>query len=180
MNHPLINKATEDWSDSLSQITRSSKSVAKPVVEGVLTRMVGLTLEAIGCQAPIGARCDVITPGGQRVETEVVGFSGDKLYLMPTSEIRGLVPNARVVPTSHSSDVVAGTELLGRVIDGRGRPLDGKGPIRAKNKMPLQGKELNPLERTPIREVLDVGVRAINALTTIGRSVRLQSVRDAM
>ena len=84
---------------------------ARPVVEGVLTRMVGLTLEAVGCQAPIGARCDVVNSGGARVETEVVGFSGDSLYLMPTSEVRGLVPNARVIPTRHSSDVVVGPEL---------------------------------------------------------------------
>ena len=173
MSDSIVDKSALAWSESFSRIVRMSKSAAEPVVEGVLTRMVGLTLEAIGCQAPIGARCDVITPGGQRVETEVVGFSGEKLYLMPTSEIRGLVPNARVIPTNQSSDVVAGPELLGRVIDGRGRPLDGKGPIRAKNKMPLQGRELNPLERTPIRDVLDVGVRAINALTSIGRGQRL-------
>ena len=173
MSEPLISKAIEDWSGSLSRIACSGKIAQQPVVEGVLTRMVGLTLEAVGCQAPIGARCDVINPGGQRVETEVVGFSGDKLYLMPTSEIRGLVPNARVVPTSQSSDVATGEELLGRVIDGRGRPLDELGPIRAKDKMPLQGIELNPLQRTPISEVLDVGVRAINALTSIGRGQRM-------
>lgn len=169
----VIDKATQDWSESLNRIASLGKSVGEPVVEGVLTRMVGLTLEAVGCQAPIGARCDVISSDGQRVETEVVGFSGEKLYLMPTSEVRGLVPNARVIPTSHSSDVMVGPELLGRVIDGRGRPLDGKGPIQAKNKMPLQGREINPLERRPIREVLDVGVRAINALTGIGRGQRM-------
>lgn len=173
MNDSVIDKATQDWSESLNRIARLGKSAGEPVVEGVLTRMVGLTLEAIGCQAPIGARCDVISSDGQRVETEVVGFSGEKLYLMPTSEVRGLVPNARVIPTSHSSDVLVGPELLGRVIDGRGRPLDGKGPIHAKNKLPLQGKEINPLERRPIREVLDVGVRAINALTGIGRGQRM-------
>lgn len=145
----------------------------KPSVEGMLTRMVGLTLEAEGCQAPIGARCDVVAPSGQRVETEVVGFAGEKLYLMPTSDIRGLVPNSRVIPTSHSSGVNVGPELLGRVIDGRGRPLDGKGPIQTHLRMPLEGREINPLSRTPIREPLDVGVRAINALTSIGRGQRM-------
>lgn len=173
MTEILIEKARQDWMTALARVGSESKRHAKPVVEGVLTRMVGLTLEAIGCQAPIGARCDVVNAGGQRVETEVVGFAGDSLYLMPTSEVRGLVPNARVIPTSHSSDVLAGPELLGRVVDGRGRPLDGKGPIRARNKIPLQGTQINPLSRTPIRQSLDVGVRVINSLLPIGRGQRM-------
>lgn len=174
MTQPLINRALASWSSHLAQeIAACESSCLKPQVEGVLTRMVGLTLEAEGCLAPIGARCDVVTPTGQRVETEVVGFSGEKLYLMPTSNIRGLVPNSRVIPTSHSSAVNVGPELLGRVIDGRGRPLDGKGPLKTRQHMPLEGREMNPLSRNPIRESLDVGVRAINALTSIGRGQRM-------
>ena len=172
MTEALIEKASADWLKALKR-TAQPQQQAKVVVEGVLTRMVGLTLEAVGCQAPIGSRCDVINADGRRVETEVVGFSGESLYLMPTSEVRGLVPNARVIPTRHSSDVLVGPELLGRVIDGSGRPLDGRGPLRARHKMPLQGKQINPLERTPIRDVLDVGVRAINALIPIGRGQRM-------
>ncbi len=173
MNDPMIEKARLDWMTALARVGSEAKRHARPVVEGVLTRMVGLTLEAVGCQAPIGARCDVINAGGERVETEVVGFAGDRLYLMPTSEVRGLVPNARVIPTPQGSDVSVGPELLGRVIDGRGRPLDERGPLRARQKVPLQGKEINPLSRTPIRETLDVGVRAINALCPIGRGQRM-------
>jgi len=169
----LIEKAKQDWMIALARVGSDSKRHARAVVEGVLTRMVGLTLEAVGCQAPIGARCDVINSDGERVETEVVGFSGDSLYLMPTSEVRGLVPNARVIPTWHGSDVPVGPELLGRVIDGRGRPLDSRGAVRTRNKFALQGRELNPLARTPIREELDVGVRAINALCPIGRGQRM-------
>ena len=174
MNQALIDRALSSWAKTLSQTVQSCDDLCgKPTVEGVLTRMVGLTLEASGCQAPIGARCDVVTPTGQKVETEVVGFAGDKLYLMPTSNIRGLVPNSRVIPTSHSSAVNVGPELLGRVIDGRGRPLDGKGPVKTRLHMPLEGRQINPLSRTPIREPLDVGVRAINALTSIGRGQRM-------
>ncbi len=173
MTEPLIEKAGFDWMTALARIGSESKRLGQPVVEGVLTRMVGLTLEAVGCQAPIGARCDVVNSGGERVETEVVGFSGDSLFLMPTSEVRGLTPNARVIPTRHGSDVLVGPELLGRVIDGRGRPLDGKGPLRARQKTALQGREINPLARTPIHEELDVGVRVINALTPIGRGQRM-------
>lgn len=170
---PLIAKATAHWCNALDGVAERAKLVGTPVVEGMLTRMVGLTLEAVGCQAPIGARCDVITENGGRVETEVVGFSGESLYLMPTSEVRGLVPSARVIPTKSSSDVSVGAELLGRVIDGQGRPLDNKGPIRSKNKIPLEGQPINPLNRSPIRDVLDVGVRAINALSAIGRGQRM-------
>jgi len=174
MTHPLIEQAQQSWAKALKRTAQSCDTMCgKPRVEGMLTRMVGLTLEAAGCQAPIGARCDVVTPGGQKVETEVVGFSGEKLYLMPTSDIRGLVPNSRVIPTSHSSGVKVGPELLGRVVDGRGRPLDGKGPIKTRLLMPLEGREINPLSRTPIRQPLDVGVRAINALTSIGRGQRM-------
>lgn len=173
MTDPLIEKATSSWVDALGRAERLGKQAGTPVVEGVLTRMVGLTLEAVGCQAPIGASCDVVNPGGQRIETEVVGFAGNSLFLMPTNEVRGLVPNARVIPTRQSSDIRVGPELLGRVIDGGGRPLDGKGPIYARHSTPLQGHEINPLERTPIRQVLDVGVRAINALVTIGRGQRM-------
>jgi len=170
---PLIEKANRDWMVALARVGSESRRLGQPVVEGVLTRMVGLTLEAVGCQAPIGARCDVVNSSGERVETEVVGFAGDSLYLMPTSEVRGLVPNARVIPTRHGSDVLVGPELLGRVIDGRGRPLDDRGPLRARNKIALQGREINPLARTPIHEELDVGVRAINALCPIGRGQRM-------
>lgn len=173
MAEALIEKAAQDWMVALARVGSESKRYGQPVVEGVLTRMVGLTLEAAGCQAPIGARCDVVNSSGERVETEVVGFSGDSLYLMPTSEVHGLVPNARVIPTRHGSDVLVGPELLGRVIDGRGRPLDEMGPLRARNKIALQGKEINPLARTPIHEELDVGVRAINALCPIGRGQRM-------
>ncbi|MFT5224636.1 MAG: flagellum-specific ATP synthase [Polaribacter sp.] len=170
---PLIAEATAQWCSALEGVVKRSKSVGTPVVEGILTRMVGLTLEAVGCQAPIGARCDVINENGDRVETEVVGFSGESLYLMPTSEVRGLVPNARVIPIKSSSDVSVGPELLGRVIDGKGRPLDGKGPIGLVDKTPLEGQPINPLNRSPIRDVLDVGVRAINALSAIGRGQRM-------
>jgi flagellum-specific ATP synthase len=143
------------------------------IVEGRLTRMVGLTLEAVGCQAAVGARCMVVAPDGGRVEAEVVGFSGERLFLMPADDIRGLTPNARVIPTRRGSEAAVGTALLGRVLDGAGRPLDGKGPVHCEARVPLLGRPLNPLAREPIREPLDVGVRAINALLSVGRGQRM-------
>ena len=143
------------------------------VVEGKLTRMVGLTLEAVGCRAAIGGQCDIISSNGDRIEAEVVGFSGESLYLMPTGDIRGLEQDARVVPTGRVCEAVVGDHLLGRVIDGAGRPLDGKGPIHTAERRPLTGQTYNPLARSPIRQPLDVGVRAINALLSVGRGQRL-------
>jgi flagellum-specific ATP synthase len=143
------------------------------IVEGKLTRMVGLTLEAVGCRAAIGGRCDVINAAGESIEAEVVGFSGESLYLMPTGDIRGLEPDARVVPTGRVSEAKVGDELLGRIIDGSGHPLDGKGVLHATKRWPLSGGYINPLARAPIRKPLDVGIRAINALLSVGRGQRL-------
>jgi flagellum-specific ATP synthase len=143
------------------------------VVEGRLTRMVGLTLEAAGCQAAIGELCNVIASPTTRVEAEVVGFSGDRLYLMPTGDMRGLVPNARVIPTGRAYEANVGPDLLGRIIDGSGRPLDGKGRINGERRLPLSGRAINPLARDPIRKPLDVGIRSINSLFSVGRGQRL-------
>lgn len=143
------------------------------VIEGRLTRMVGLTLEAVGFQAPIGSRCEVQGVGGKPIEAEVVGFSDETLYLMPTGDTRGLVPNARVRPLRSDSQVPVGEALLGRVVDGSCKPLDGKGPLNVKDKVPLHGEPVNPLARSPVRQHLDVGVEAINALLSVGRGQRM-------
>jgi flagellum-specific ATP synthase len=143
------------------------------VVEGRLNRMVGLTLEAVGCQAAIGARCIVDSPGSASIEAEVVGFADERLFLMPTGSLHGIRPNARVIPTEKVYEAPVGKALLGRVLDGAGRPLDGKGPLRVHERMPLSGRPINPLQRQPINQPLDVGVRSINALLTVGRGQRM-------
>ena len=143
------------------------------VVEGKLTRMVGLTLEAVGCRAAIGGRCIVETPHGRTIEAEVVGFAGERIYLMPTGDIQGLEPDCKVIPMGRTCSARVGFGLLGRVLDGAGKPLDGRGPLQTDHALPLNGRPINPLARKPIREPLDVGVRAINALLTVGRGQRL-------
>jgi flagellum-specific ATP synthase len=135
--------------------------------------MIGLTLEAAGCQAAVGDRCDVLANDGGRIEAEVVGFSGDRLYLMPTSDIHGVKPNARVIPRTGAEMVPVGPELLGRVIDGAGVPLDGLGPIECEARVRITGTPINPLMRQPIDAPLDVGIRAINSLLTVGRGQRI-------
>jgi flagellum-specific ATP synthase len=161
------------WSERLARQIRSVERVAPPPVEGYLTRMIGLTLEAVGCQAAIGDYCDVIASSGSRVETEVVGFSGDRLYLMPTEDAHGLEPNSRVVPRQHAGTVLVGPRLLGRIVDGAAQPLDDLGPLDCEERVRIMGKPINPLARQPIDEPLDVGVRSINALLTVGRGQRV-------
>jgi flagellum-specific ATP synthase len=161
------------WSERLARSVRQVERIPTPVVEGQLTRMVGLALEAVGCQASIGDTCDVLTSDGGRVEAEVVGFSGERLYLMPTGDPHGLGPNARVVPRQRAGAIRVGPQLLGRVIDGAAQPLDGKGPIECDERVRLTGTPMNPLSRQPISQPLDVGVRAINSLLTVGRGQRV-------
>ncbi|MET0281660.1 MAG: flagellar protein export ATPase FliI [Steroidobacteraceae bacterium] len=160
------------WQDQLARSLRTAQDLPPPPVEGQLTRMVGLTLEAIGCQAAVGDRCEVMTGTGS-IEAEVVGFSGDRLYLMPTGDLHGIRPGARVIPRPGAGHVRVGPELLGRVIDAAGEPLDGRGPIYVDDRVRLTGTPMNPLLRAPIERTLDVGVRAINSLLTVGRGQRI-------
>jgi flagellum-specific ATP synthase len=161
------------WAQQIELATRRVERMPPPPVEGVLTRMIGLTLEAAGCQAAVGDRCDVLGNDGARIEAEVVGFSGDRLYLMPTGDIHGLKPNARVVPRVGAETAAVGPELLGRIIDGAGVPLDGLGPLQCDDRVRLTGAPINPLARQPIQQPLDVGIRAINSLLTVGRGQRV-------
>jgi flagellum-specific ATP synthase len=140
---------------------------------GTVTRLVGLRLETRGVVAPLGACCEVTGAGGQRIEAEVVGFQGPALFLMPFNEPVGIGPGAAVRVVGHSARARVGPALLGRVIDARGQPLDGKPAPVCHDVRSLQGESLNPMERSPIREVLDVGVRAINGILTVGRGQRL-------
>ena len=160
---------------------------------GALTRVAGLVMEAIGLKLAVGSSCTVFLPNGHDVAAEVVGFSGDRLFLMPSNDVYGLVPGAKVVPTEISGELPGVTEvknlrrreadrtkhiavgygLLGRVLDGAGQPLDQLGPVQAEHSTPLHNRPFNPMERMAISEPLDVGVRAINALLRVGRGQRM-------
>jgi flagellum-specific ATP synthase len=165
--------ASEIWLNSLKSYTGKLKEPAELVVEGKLSRMVGLTLEAVGCRAAIGSRCRIETKSGRLIEAEVVGFAGTRVFLMPTGELHGLEPDCRVIPLGKHSFAKVGFGLLGRVLDGAGNPLDSKGPLKTETFMSLNGTPINPLSRKPIREPLDVGVRAINSLLSVGRGQRM-------
>ncbi|MPW18563.1 flagellar protein export ATPase FliI [Paraburkholderia sp. CNPSo 3157] len=179
------NPHLQAWRARLNGL-RERNQIARPLRAcGRLTRAAGLVLEAVGLRLAVGSEVMIeLPPGSTRTmaEAEVVGFSGDKLFLMPTTEVAGLLPGARVYPleTAPIADPMAGAkrlpvgwELLGRVVDASGKPLDGFGPLNARNDAPLTAPTINPLHREPIHKVLDVGVRAINALLTVGRGQRM-------
>ena len=143
------------------------------VAEGTLTRVVGMTLEASGLNCALGQRCLIRAPGVAAVQAEVVGFNGERVFLMPAARVTGLRPGLRVRPVAAAAESPGGDGLLGRVLDGSGEPIDGHGPLRDVHFTALDGRPINPLHRAPIRRPLDVGVRSINALLTVGRGQRL-------
>ncbi|MBW3696371.1 flagellar protein export ATPase FliI [Vibrio sp. T187] len=145
---------------------------SRPIASGRLVRVVGLTLEATGCKAPIGSLCLVETMSGE-MEAEVVGFSGDNLFLMPSEQITGILPGAKVTPMTGESGIPVGMELLGRVIDGVGNPIDGLGSLYTEHRAPFNAEPINPLARKPISEPLDVGLKAVNGLLTVGKGQRI-------
>ncbi len=161
------------WLAKLKPYSERLAEVPELIVEGRLSRMVGLTLEAVGCRAAIGSRCRIEAKNGRMIEAEVVGFSDARIFLMPTAEVHGLEPDCRVIPMGKNSLASVGFGLLGRVLDGAGNALDDKGPLKTDTLISLNGVPINPLSRRPIREPLDVGVRAINSILSVGRGQRM-------
>ena len=162
--------------DLLRRIQRYPEELperADPRVEGHLTRIIGLTIEAVGCNVPLGGHCLIETDEGTPIEAEVVGFDGIKVFLMPITRVEGLRPGARIQALEQVKQVSVGFGLLGRVLNGVGEPIDGKGALQTQAEVNLRGKPINPLHRHPISEHLDVGILSINALLTVGRGQRL-------
>ena len=162
-------------------------------VSGTLTRLTGLMMEAQGLRAAVGAQCEVRQAGQPPVTAEVVGFTQGGLYLMPAGDVHGMRNGAQVAPARPyvpapvlgrpDADAVLDTSgllclpqghgLLGRIVDASGQPLDDGGPLQDVAAMPMDRVPINAMERAPVREPLDTGVRAINALLTVGRGQRL-------
>lgn len=178
---------------------RSIAASAEPyAVRGRLTRAAGLVMEAVGLKLPVGARVAVVQSDNSRLDAEVVGFAGERVFLMPATEPQGIRPGAMAQPfdppaprprlgkhnhplrraEDRTRHVPMGEALLGRVLDPNGVPLDHGGVLQAADgsgcaQRPLASRPINSMERAPVRTPLDVGVRAINALLTIGRGQRI-------
>lgn len=144
-------------------------------LNGRVSRVVGLLVEGRGPGATVGSQCQIFPKehGSNPVMAEVVGFRGGDVLLMPYGDTRGIGPGCRIIACREPPGCRVGEELLGRVLSGLGEPMDGRGPIMARNWYPLSGFPPHPLRRERIREPLDLGIRAINGLLTCGKGQRL-------
>jgi len=193
MDEQEKNEHLNRWNTFLGNCREAATQAAPLLPSGHLTRINGLVMEAAGLKLPLGSSCRILPAGGSPIEAEVVGFNGERLFLMPSEDVYGLSPGAQVLaletqaippkigqslpPRRRAVDraklLPVGESLLGRVIDGAGRPLDQHGPLIADTLRPLQGRPVNPMSRAPIDQSLDVGIRCINALLTVGRGQRM-------
>lgn len=142
-------------------------------LEGRIVKVAGILAEACGPGLAIGSLCEIQTPDNRSIPAEVVGFRDNRLILMPYEDIRGVRPNSKVIDIEQRPAVGVGDGYLGRVVDGAGLPIDHKGAITPDREYPLGGAALNPLSRPMIDAPLDVGIRPINALLTIGKGQRI-------
>jgi flagellum-specific ATP synthase len=190
---PAVTSGADKWQSFLDGVRAQVTQELTLEMRGTLTRLTGLVLEASGIRVPVGSQCVVTMKSREPVLAEVVGFSGDKAFLMPAGDVQGLssgasvaaaaayvpVPRLGEVPVSHETSSAGllrlplGNGLLGRVVDAQGAPLDRMGPLLDVVSRPLDRKPINAMDRAPVRESLDTGVRSINALLTVGRGQRL-------
>ncbi len=186
-------EASVKWQTFLAESTHRVRSGTTLQTRGTLTRLTGLVLEAVGIRVPVGSQCWVRMKAQAPVLTEVVGFSNDRAFLMPAGDVHGLSSGASVEPAPAYVTVPRlgerrqvqrefgqgvlrlplGDGLLGRVVDAHGLPMDYKGPILNVASVPMDRQPINAMDRAPVRDTLDTGIRAINALFTVGRGQRL-------
>ncbi|MFN7727308.1 MAG: flagellar protein export ATPase FliI [Rubrivivax sp.] len=195
MSTPLVapEARSRKWARYLNDLQEYA-AIEQPLESvGTLLRVTGLVLEAAGVRVPVGSVCEIHQAGQPAVLAEVVGFNGDRAFLMPTGDLHGLASGARVVPRPaprvppqfgqenhpwrRSEDrglhLPMGDGLLGRVVDAHGEPLDRAGALQGVASEPMIRRPINAMDRDPVRSPLDTGVRCINALLTVGRGQRL-------
>ena len=159
--------------EELSHAASQFEFTPEPKATGRIHRVVGLTIEAIGLRAAVGSRCVIEHPEHRPVEAEVVGFEDDRSYLVALAGQNQLFPGSRVRPLDSSGLIGVGDALLGRVINALEEPLDDHGEINCQQSVRFAGPRINPMQRQPINTPLDVGVRSINSLLTLGRGQRI-------
>ncbi len=160
--------------ESLRSRARMVEESAPVRIHGRISRVVGLVMEGNGVGASVGEFCEVYPKdGGAPVQCEVVGFSDDKILLMPLGEVRGIGPGSRMVAKRRSATIGVGAGLLGRTLNALGDPLDGEWPVKFEREYPLYAQPPNPLSRRRIDSPLNVGVKAINGILTVGKGQRI-------
>ncbi len=158
----------------LDHYHRAIDDLSTVTATGKVTQVVGLVTEASGPATRIGNLCDIHPRDGSRpVKAEVHGFRNNRVLLMPLEEVRGIAPGSRVVDLNQQATIGVGDRLLGRVIDGLGNPIDGRGAVACERHYPIYAQPMNPLGRKRINQPLDLGIRAINGLLTVGCGQRI-------
>ena len=140
---------------------------------GKVTDVIGLMIEAYLPGAKLGSLCEITSPGRPSILTEVIGFRDKKILMMPLSEMTAIGFGSRVELLRTSASIKTGDALLGRVINGMGQPIDDLGKLELSDSVPLYRNSVNPLSRRPINQVLDLGIKSINAFLTVGRGQRV-------
>ncbi len=148
---------------------------ARPIqANGQVTKVIGLVIEALGPVSRMGTVCDIFTKeDDKKISAEVLGFRDNKILMMPLEEIQGIGPGSRVVARQGKATIAVGPGLLGRVVDGLGNPMDERGPVSVATEYPIYANAINPLLRQRINQPLDLGIRAINGLLTVGCGQRM-------
>jgi flagellum-specific ATP synthase len=162
-------KPTIEW-DKYQEALRSCQPIK---MEGKIVKVAGIVAQANGPGMSIGSLCSIRNGSGQNMQAEVIGFNDKRVIVMPFGEMRGIEPGSRIVDINKRPAIKVGEAYLGRIVDGLGQPIDGKGPIQAKVDYPIYGNVINPLKREIIHEVIDVGVCSINAMHTLGKGQRI-------
>jgi flagellum-specific ATP synthase len=156
--------------DKYQEALRSCQPVK---MEGKIVKVAGIVAQANGPGMSIGSLCCIKNSSGQSMQAEVIGFNDKRVIVMPFGEMRGIEPGSRIVDINKNPSIKVGEAYLSRIVDGLGNPIDGKGSIQAKADYPIYGNVINPLKREIINDVVDVGVRSINAMHTLGKGQRI-------
>lgn len=159
--------------DRFDVALNAMESITVTRVAGRLVRLNGILLECVGCPLVTGQLCRIESAQGEFIDAQAVGFNRDITYLMPFKQPTGLMAGARVFPEEKAQEIAIGESWLGRVISGLGEPIDGKGKLGGSDVLPASAPSLNPLTRQPVAQPLDVGVKAINGMLTIGKGQRV-------
>ncbi len=165
-----MNPAAVNW-EAYRRAVEETRTIS---VQGKITQVIGMVIEGQGPGMAVGGICEIDRKNcGSSVMAEVVGFRNDRVLLMPLGEMRGIEPGSKIRLRQQSPNAKVGQKLLGRVIDGLENQIDQKGDVEYETEYPLYGEPLNPLLRERITEPVDVGIRAINGLLTIGKGQRM-------
>jgi flagellum-specific ATP synthase len=154
------------WHETLGQVNLIR-------CQGAITRVAGLTVESAGPKVPVGQLCEIQMRDKRKVLAEVVGFHGDQLILMPLEHMEGIAQGDVVTPHREARSLCVGNQILGRVLNGLGQPIDGKGPLMGQTYTSLDGAVPSPLTREKIRQSLSLGIRSIDGMLTVGRGQRV-------